>query len=110
MENLFDLPNLISLDYPDERDAIKKILDHFQTSVEEISITRKRPVAWIRQMISYYLFKNGYSYREIGNIFGQDRSSVYHSVKVVEREISIYNLRKREVELMFIKTDSKLRK
>lgn len=101
MNPLFDLPNLIALDYPDDRDALKKILDHFQTSVEDISLTRRQPIAWIRQMISYYLFKNGYSYREIGNIFGQDRSSVYHSLKVVEKEISIYNLKKKEVEGMF---------
>ena len=105
---LFDLPDLAALDYPDDRDALKKALDYLKVSLEDISVTRQQPRMWQRQMVQFYLFKSGYTYREIGNIFHQDRTSVYHSIRTVENYCQLYPFRRKEVEEMFVKTDSKL--
>lgn len=105
---LFDLPNLTALDYPDDRDALKKALDYLKVSLEDISVTRQQPRMWQRQMVQFYLFKNGYSQVEIGNIFRQDRTTMYHSIRTVENYCEIYPFRRKEVEEMFVKTDSKL--
>lgn len=107
---LFDLPDLISLDYPDDRDALKKALDHFKVTLDEISHGRHQSKIWIRQMVQFYLFENGYSQVEIGNIFHQDRTTVYHSIKTVRNYCELYPFRRKEVEELIgiTKTDSKL--
>lgn len=100
MNSLFDLPDLVALDYPDDRDHLSRVLNYHRVELQELLNGKRQPYLWIRQMISWYLFRNGFSYREIGNIFHQDRTTVYHSLCVVRNYMEVYKCRRKEIEDM----------
>lgn len=67
----------------------KKIVDNilmftFYRIADIRSKSRLRDLVDVRMIISYVLFKNGYTHQEIGELINRDRcTSLYHCNKVV---------------------------
>lgn len=98
--NLFELPDLVYLDYVDHSDIIERVCMFYGVEFEQIKHTRRVPYVWYRQVLTWVLVRNGVPFVEIALIFNQDRTSVYHSLKVVENQTSIYKKKEEELKTL----------
>lgn len=92
LKNLDDLI-LKNIREPELRRALKDVCLAFEARASDImSSNRVHPALQARQVLTWILSKlHGYSAERIAALFGQDRTSVHHSIRKAGRYIDKHN-------------------
>ena len=85
------IPGLINQQEINSDRIIDIICKYYDTNIEQLKKrNRKREIVTVRRMCIYFLKKNTHStLKSIGDIFGQDHTTVIHSLDTIQDFIDI---------------------